>query len=161
MKLFLFVFVFFLQSFQVLAYGLDDYKDAFEALDSESQALFLNSAKKLKCPTCTGISVLESETLFSMQIRKKVLSLVGEKTSEADIKSYFLDHYGPWIFRAPPKEGIHLFLWLFPVLLLCLVFFMLLIFVAKKTSHFKKEKDLLEEVFNKELKVYKEKGVLN
>jgi len=68
----------------------------------------------LRCPTCQGISVRDSEASFSRQIRDKVRRMVEEGQSDEDIKAYFVSRYGEWILRAPKKEGLGLVLWLAP-----------------------------------------------
>jgi cytochrome c-type biogenesis protein CcmH len=68
----------------------------------------------LRCPTCQGLSVKDSEAGFSQQIRDKVRLMVIEGQSDEDIKAYFVARYGEWILRAPKKEGFGLVLWLLP-----------------------------------------------
>jgi cytochrome c-type biogenesis protein CcmH len=80
------------------------------ALDERVQAI----TDMLRCPTCQGISVKDSEASFSRQIRDKVRRMVEEGQSDEDIKAYFVSRYGEWILRAPKKEGLGLVLWLAP-----------------------------------------------
>ena len=68
----------------------------------------------LRCPTCQGISVRDSEASFSRQIRDKVRRMVEEGQSDEDIKAYFVSRYGEWILRAPKKEGLGLVIWMAP-----------------------------------------------
>ena len=76
---------------------------------------------QLRCPTCQGISVNDSEAAFSRQIRLKVRRMLQEGQSEEQIKAYFVSRYGEWILRAPKKEGLGLVLWVAPGLLMALV----------------------------------------
>ena len=78
-------------------------------------------ADQLRCPTCQGISVNDSEAAFSRQIRLKVRRMVQEGQSDEQIKAYFVSRYGEWILRAPRKEGLGLVLWITPGLLMALV----------------------------------------
>jgi cytochrome c-type biogenesis protein CcmH len=75
-------------------------------------------AKDLRCPTCTGLSVLESDAKFSQQIKDIVKEQVTEGKTKDEIYQYFTERYGPWILRAPPKSGFNLLAWLFPISLL-------------------------------------------
>lgn len=77
-------------------------------------------AKDLRCPTCTGLSVLESEAKFSEQIKEIVKEKVKEGKHKEEIFKYFTERYGPWILRAPPKEGFNAIAWLFPIGILLL-----------------------------------------
>ncbi len=79
-------------------------------LDAEVQRI----SDMLRCPTCQGISVKDSEAAFSRQIKDKVRRMVQEGQTEEQIKAFFVSRYGEWILRAPKKEGIGLVLWLAP-----------------------------------------------
>ena len=100
------------------AYTLKEYTQDLDSLKPDEKKKFFLSANQLKCPTCIGLSVLGSDTPFSMQIRKKVVSLVKENKDEETIKNFFTNRYGLWILRAPPKEGFHLLVWVIPGLII-------------------------------------------
>ena len=120
MKKFLLLIILILPN-NIFAYTVADYSKDLKDMTAEEKQRFFSSADDLKCPTCTGLSVLGSEAAFSMQIRKKVVELVKEKKNDKEIKKYFIERYGLWILRAPPKSGFHLLIWAIPaVLLLCL-----------------------------------------
>jgi cytochrome c-type biogenesis protein CcmH/NrfF len=84
-------------------------------LPQELDAEFRDVAKGLRCPTCTGLSVLESDAKFSVQIKDIVLEKVKEGKSKEEILDYFTERYGPWILREPPKEGFNLIAWGVPI----------------------------------------------
>lgn len=75
-------------------------------------------AKDLRCPTCTGLSVLESDAKFSEQIKSIVQEQVIAGKSKDEIFQYFVERYGPWILRAPPKSGFNTVAWAFPIAIL-------------------------------------------
>ena len=75
---------------------------------------FDDVAGQLRCPTCTGLSVLDSDADFSVQIKNNVREQLKKGNSEKEILNFFVDKYGPWILREPPKEGFNLFAWLIP-----------------------------------------------
>lgn len=77
--------------------------------------LFHDVAGALRCPTCTGLSVLESDARFSQQIKEVVLEQVEAGKSKDDILKYFTERYGPWILRAPPARGFNILAWLLPI----------------------------------------------
>ena len=79
---------------------------------------FRDIAYELRCPTCTGLSVLESDAKFSVQIKDIVLEQVNAGKSKDEILGYFTARYGPWILRSPPKEGVNLLAWIVPLALL-------------------------------------------
>ena len=69
----------------------------------------------LRCPTCQGLSVKDSEAGFSVSIRNKAEEMVREGYSDQEIRNFFVKRYGEWILRSPPKEGFKLFLWILPI----------------------------------------------
>lgn len=79
---------------------------------------FRDVAAELRCPTCTGLSVLESDASFSVQIKDIVLEQVNQGKSKDEILKYFTERYGPWILRSPPKSGVNLVAWIVPLVLL-------------------------------------------
>jgi cytochrome c-type biogenesis protein CcmH len=52
-------------------------------------------AGELRCPVCTAESVGDS--------------------SEKEILAFFQERYGDWILLNPPKRGVHLLVWLLPL----------------------------------------------
>lgn len=86
----------------------------------DEQDRFRDIAGKLRCPTCTGLSVLDSDAPFSVQIQNLVKEQMNEGKTEEQIVEYFTTRYGPWILREPPKKGFDIFAWLFPLFLMTL-----------------------------------------
>jgi cytochrome c-type biogenesis protein CcmH len=90
-------------------------------------------ADNLRCPTCQGLSVNDSEAGFSVQIRNKVQEMLMVGQSRAEIEAYFVARYGEWILRTPPAQGFNLLIWILPVLGLAGGFW----FVWSKSSQWK------------------------
>ena len=76
---------------------------------------FREAAKELRCPTCTGLSVLESDAAFSVQIKDIVREQVEAGKSKDEILKYFTTRFGPWILRSPPVSGFNLLAWALPL----------------------------------------------
>lgn len=81
---------------------------------------FKDVAGELRCPTCTGLSVLDSEAQFSVQIKDEVKKQLAQGKNKEEILAFFTERYGPWILREPPKEGFNYVAWAVPVALLIL-----------------------------------------
>jgi cytochrome c-type biogenesis protein CcmH/NrfF len=79
-----------------------------------NQDAFRDVSSDLRCPTCTGLSVLDSDAPFSVQIKNEVKEQLASGKDKDAILKFFTERYGPWILRAPPKEGVHLLAWLLP-----------------------------------------------
>jgi len=86
--------------------------------DEASDRLFKDVAGDLRCPTCQGLSILDSDASFSVQIKDLVKKKLDEGATRDEVLSFFVDRYGPWILREPPKTGFNLFAWVFPVALM-------------------------------------------
>jgi cytochrome c-type biogenesis protein CcmH len=81
----------------------EDFSDRFRKLSDE-----------LRCPTCQGLSVKDSEAGFSNSIKDKIRELMKNGKSDKEILAYFVKRYGEWILRAPAKRGFNLVLWILP-----------------------------------------------
>lgn len=95
--------------------NLMDKKTKYNANDP----LFRDIAKEFRCPTCTGLSVLESDAGFSVQIKEQVQEQLNLGKNHDQIIAYFTERYGAWILREPPAKGWNVLAWAIPIILLC------------------------------------------
>lgn len=72
-------------------------------------------SRQLRCPVCTAESVADSASEASIQMRNIVQEQLEAGKSEAEILAYFQARYGDWILLDPPKRGLHLVVWLLPI----------------------------------------------
>ena len=86
----------------------------FAAESEKFEARFRKLSNELRCPTCQGLSVKDSEAGFSNSIKDKIRELIKHKKTDKEIRGYFIERYGEWILRAPPKKGFNLVLWILP-----------------------------------------------
>jgi len=82
--------------------------------DAELERRFLALSDALRCPTCQGLSVKDSEAGFSESMKSKVRGMLEEGRTDEEIKAFFVERYGEWILREPPKSGFNLLLWVLP-----------------------------------------------
>lgn len=73
-------------------------------------------ARKLSCPTCTGINVADCPTETCAQWRAKIGELLAEGRGEQEILDYFAARYGDHVLQVPPKRGFFILVWLLPVI---------------------------------------------
>ena len=98
------IFIFLCPAFSVsTAADSDDFSARFRKLSDE-----------LRCPTCQGLSVKDSDAGFSNSIKDKIRELMKDGKSDKEILAYFVKRYGEWILRAPTKSGFNLVLWILP-----------------------------------------------
>lgn len=83
-------------------------------VEARLQVLF----SEFRCPTCQGLSIKDSEAGFSVQMRNKIKEMLQAGDSDETIRAYFVQRYGEWILRSPPKKGFNLLLWILPGLAL-------------------------------------------
>lgn len=100
---------------------------------------------ELRCPTCQGLSVRDSDAPFSRQMTEKVRSMLKEGQTEEQIKAYFVSRYGEWILRAPKKEGLGLVLWVAPGVALIAVGGLVLYRVRRTSAHQEREDEELRQ----------------
>lgn len=74
-----------------------------------------NVAKKLSCPTCTGINVADCPTETCAQWRVKVGELLAAGKTEQEILDYFAARYGDHVLQVPPARGWFLGVWIVPL----------------------------------------------
>jgi len=75
-------------------------------------------ASELRCPVCTAESVADSSAQISVEMRSLIQRQLDAGRSKAQIIAYFRQRYGDWILLDPPKQGVHLLVWLLPALAL-------------------------------------------
>jgi cytochrome c-type biogenesis protein CcmH len=73
-------------------------------------------ARKLSCPTCTGINVADCPTETCAQWRAKIGEMLVEGKSEQEILDYFATRYGDHVLQVPPKRGFFVLVWILPVI---------------------------------------------
>jgi cytochrome c-type biogenesis protein CcmH len=85
------------------------------AQDVELHSRVFEIARQLRCPVCVSESVADSNAQLAQQMRQMIQQQLEEGRSEAQIFSYFTNRYGDWIMLEPPKRGLHLVVWVLPV----------------------------------------------
>ena len=104
-------------------------------LTAEQKKVFDQASNNLRCPTCTGLSILQSDAPFSLQIRKAVIEQVSMGKNYDEIIKFFTERYGLWILREPPTEGFHFLAWFIPLSILLLGPFFIWFFIWRKRAH--------------------------
>ena len=86
------------------------------AQNVELEAKVFEIAKELRCPVCVSESVADSNADISIEMREIIQSQLEEGKSKPDILAFFQARYGDWILLSPPKRGLHLLVWLLPLI---------------------------------------------
>ena len=85
-----------------------------EVPDLERRAQQIN--KSVMCPVCPGESIDQSQHPLAVQMRSAVDEKLGEGWSDAQVREFFVERYGPVVLMEPPAEGVHLAAWIVPPL---------------------------------------------
>ncbi len=72
-------------------------------------------AGKLRCPICVSESVAASSSQIAITMRQEIQEQLESGLSESQILAGFQASYGDWVLLEPPRRGVHLLVWLLPV----------------------------------------------
>lgn len=75
-------------------------------------------ASQLRCPVCQGLSIQDSPSELSQQMRALVREQVAAGRTDDEIRAYFVSKYGEWILLAPRARGFNLLAYMLPLALL-------------------------------------------
>ncbi|HCR85266.1 MAG TPA: cytochrome c-type biogenesis protein CcmH [Alphaproteobacteria bacterium] len=88
--------------------------------------------KNLRCLSCEGQSISDSESEFARSTRSYVEENISKNMSKEDIYDELRLRYGDEIFFKPPLNNKTIFLWIAPFFLIFIGFVALVIILRKK-----------------------------
>jgi cytochrome c-type biogenesis protein CcmH/NrfF len=71
----------------------------------------------VRCPSCTDLSVSESNATTAIAVRHQIESMVAAGRSDADIDRALVSEYGQTILLVPPDAGGIPLIWIIPIVL--------------------------------------------
>jgi cytochrome c-type biogenesis protein CcmH len=86
------------------------------AADSAIEARVRTLSAQLRCPVCQGLSLQDSPSELSQQMRDVVRGQVAMGKSDDEVKAYFVERYGEWILMSPKPRGFNLLVYILPFL---------------------------------------------
>jgi cytochrome c-type biogenesis protein CcmH/NrfF len=101
--------------------------------DSVLEARTAALASQLRCPVCQGLSIQDSPSELSQQMRAVVKDQLREGKTPEQVKAYFISKYGEWILLEPKAHGFNVLVYAMPVLLVALGLGMIVLAVRKWT----------------------------
>jgi cytochrome c-type biogenesis protein CcmH/NrfF len=69
----------------------------------------------VRCPSCTDVSVAQSNATTAIAVRHQVESMVAQGRSNADIDQVLVSEYGQTILLVPPDAGGVPVIWIIPL----------------------------------------------
>lgn len=88
--------------------------------DSILEARTAEVAKQLRCPVCQGLSIQDSPSELSQQMRAVVKDQLRAGKTPDEVKAFFVSKYGEWILLEPKPSGFNLLVYAVPVILIML-----------------------------------------
>lgn len=85
--------------------------------DSILEARTREVASLLRCPVCQGLSIQDSPSELSVQMKDVVRQQLKEGKTPEEVKAYFVSKYGEWILLEPKPSGMNLLVYGAPILL--------------------------------------------
>lgn len=84
-------------------------------------------AEELRCLTCMGQSIADSQSSFSNDMKREIRSMIVAGKSDKEIMEFMVQRYGDFVLYRPPVKSTTWLLWGGPFLflILSLVFLML------------------------------------
>lgn len=77
-------------------------------------------AAQVRCPTCRGQSVADSDAVAAEQVRTQIRARIDEGQSDDEIRAALVAAYGDEILLTPPRSGLAGLVWVLPVVALVL-----------------------------------------
>jgi cytochrome c-type biogenesis protein CcmH len=91
--------------------------------DNSPQARTDRIAADIKCPTCQGLSVLQSKVGGAKLIYDEIARRVAEGQSDTQVRSFLVNRYGQQQLLRPEATGVAAIAWIAPVVVMILAFF--------------------------------------
>lgn len=121
MRILLSITLFLIMTVATLAIGVDEKPLADPAEEARAQEVM----KQLRCLVCQNQSIVDSNAPLAKDIRVIVRERITAGDSDEQVLHFMTDRYGDWVLLKPPFDGATIILWLSPLLLLLIGFFII------------------------------------
>ena len=71
-------------------------------------------SREVRCPTCAGLSVAESDAKAAQAVRDEIRERVHRGESDGEIRAYLAGRYGRDILLKPKASGVDALVWALP-----------------------------------------------
>ncbi len=92
--------------------------ESYEFEDDSLRLRFQTLSQELRCPKCQNQNIADSNAPIAKDLREQLHRQLQSGASDEAIKQYIVDRYGEFVLYRPRVEGVTLWLWLTPLLLL-------------------------------------------
>jgi len=84
-------------------------------VDHREDARVARIGKELRCPTCRGLSVAESDAEAATAVKVFIHDRIRQGAGDGQIKAELQDRFGAGILLRPPASGLSGLVWAIPV----------------------------------------------
>lgn len=96
-------------------------------------------SEELRCLTCMGQSIADSNSGFSDDMRREIRDMIAQNKSDAQIMEFMVARYGDFVLYRPPVKETTWLLWFGPFVLFGLALWMLVAKLKKRNRTIQKE----------------------
>lgn len=89
-------------------------------------------AEELRCLTCMGQSIADSQSSFSTDMKREIRDMVRAGKNDKEIVDFMVQRYGDFVLYRPPVKSTTWLLWGGPFLLLILSLIFLVLKLRKR-----------------------------
>lgn len=83
--------------------------------DPALEATVRQLARELRCPTCQALSIEDSPSQLSQQMKEVIRDRLREGMTPEEVRQHFVAAYGEWILLSPTPSGFNLLAYLLPL----------------------------------------------
>src|SRR3954465_7509304 len=83
--------------------------------DSALEARVKEVASQLRCPVCQGLSLQDSPSELSQEMKNLVREQLRAGKSPEEVRAYFVNRYGEWILLEPRALGFNWVVYALPM----------------------------------------------
>ena len=91
-----------------------DFEASVPFEDPELEATVRMLARELRCPTCQALSIEDSPSELSQQMKEVIRDRLREGMTPEEVRQHFVAAYGEWILLSPTPTGFNLLVYVLP-----------------------------------------------
>jgi cytochrome c-type biogenesis protein CcmH len=108
--------------------------ETYEFSDPSLEIRYHQLSQELRCPKCQNQNIADSNAPISQDLRKLLYERLEEGASDREILQDMVARYGEFVRYRPSAQGITLWLWLAPALMLGMGVVFLLVLLRRRSE---------------------------
>ena len=103
------------------------------AKDPELEERVKAISVELRCLVCKNQTIADSNAGLAIDLKNQVRDMLRQGMNEHQIKDFMVERYGDFVLYDPPVKGTTMVLWIGPLLMLILAFWMAVRIVRRRS----------------------------